>query len=118
MKACPHCNFIPSWHYCRNVTYARNALHFAFVGCSHAAAFAGPTFVPVPDEARSEYEERWDARAEELFAAYTARWTEPARIAYRARLWPKPFPVIKPELVEHIRATTQPTKPTEDDCPY
>jgi hypothetical protein len=119
MKACPLCNYEPSWHYCRNVTFAKKDLHFAFCGCTHVANFVGDhRFIPVADADRPAYEARWDAAAEELFTAYTARWPESARIAFRSRLWPAPLPVIQPALLNHIRATAPAAKQADDDCPW
>ena len=59
MKACPKCSYQPSWHYCRAVSQAKKALHFAFIGCSHVADVVGVRFVPIPDSERNDYEARW-----------------------------------------------------------
>ena len=72
----------------------RRATHWVFDGCHHARAFAGRAVVFVPNAERGAFEAKWDAHAEALFAAYTARWTDAQRDAYRARLWPVPPPVV------------------------
>ena len=61
MSPCPRCNFQPIWHYCRSVSQAKKDLHFAFVGCAHAADVVGARFVPIPDSERDDYEARWAA---------------------------------------------------------
>ena len=120
MKSCPICSHEPSWHYCRNVSYTKKELHFAFCGCAHAADFAGTRFVPVLDAEREAYEMRWDAQAEVLFANYTERWPEPSRIAFRARIWKAPLPGIQPELIEYVRtiAPTPAAARADGDCPW
>jgi len=120
VKACPKCSYQPSWHYCRNVSYAKKELHFTFVGCKHVDDFTGSAlkFPVVSDFDRPAYEARWDAKAEELFADYTAQWPETTRISFRARLWPAPLPVIQPALLDHIRTTAPAAKQADDDCPW
>lgn len=99
MKACPRCAQSPHWHYARNVSQTRKVDHFSFAGCLHAEAFAH-TLGLVPAKERGAVEARWDAHAEAMFADYTARWSQPQRVAFRARLWPAPVPVVPYELFD------------------
>ncbi len=125
MKACPHCKEPPGWHYCRNVSWARKVNHFAFVGCKHAAEFRGDRFYTTADKERGEFEARWDAHAESLFALYTARWTDAERVSFRARLWPEPVPVVPAVLfVSEVGGNEAPAPAfrhaveANDDCPW
>lgn len=73
MNPCPQCKVEPSWHYCRAVSQAKKALHFAFVGCSHVADVVGVRFVPILDSERNDYEARWaKAQRRKLAPTYFA----------------------------------------------
>ncbi len=98
MKACCFCAEAPHWHFLRNISMATKIDTFGFAGCKHADDFTGNKLSMTPAKERAAFEEKWDAHAEALFARYTALWTEPQRISFRARLWPEPPPVIPTEL--------------------
>jgi hypothetical protein len=125
MKACPSCNEPPVWHYCSNVSRARKVVHFAFVGCRHAQDFRGAQFYTTPTKERAEFEAKWDAHCEQLFALYTARWDESARVAFAARLWPVAAPVVPAELFISAVGGNEIPSPAfrhnvepNDDCPW
>ena len=125
MKACPRCSEPPQWHFASNVSRARKVICFAFVGCTHAADFRGSVFYVTPDKERGAFEEKWDAHAESMFAVYTARWTDEQRVAFRARLWPAPVPVIPAALFVSAVGGNEVAAPAfrhsveaSDDCPW
>ena len=104
MKKCPVCSFAPYWHNARNVSMREKCQHYIFAGCRHAEAFASARRF-VPEKECAAVEAAWDAEAEKLFAEYTSgpRWTDVARAAYKARLWPMPLPVVPRELFDRNR---------------
>lgn len=121
MKFCPHCHIEPSWHYASNTTARENRNEpnrnhwvnwFIFApGCAHAFHFGlkrnlVTRVIPCADQPAIEAE--WDAHAEELFAAYTARWTNAERTAFRAKLWPAPLPVMPTELFTNTSHEEEP----------
>jgi hypothetical protein len=125
MKACPRCNHPPTWHFCSNVSRARNVICFTFVGCSHAEDFRGAVFYVTPEKERGAFEEKWDAHAESMFTAYTARWSDAERTAFCARLWPAPVPVIPAVLIVSAIGGNEVVAPAfrhrveaSDDCPW
>ena len=93
MKICPVCHETPRWHFASNTSHQRKTDLYMFAGCKHSEAFlSSKLFNPAAD--RDAIEAKWDAHAEELFTAYTARWTDGARAALHDKLYPKPPPNI------------------------
>ncbi len=123
MRICPYCNEAPRWYPSRLTSFRRGADHWILSGCAHVAE-AVKTFTTITEGERADYESKWDAHAEVLFARYTetipwddARkaewdrqnpgkpvpitahgWTPEQRAAFRDRIWPKPPPVVPLEL--------------------
>jgi len=88
----------------------------------------------VPQEESHAVESQWDEFAEKLFAEYSAHWTEPQRVAYRARIWPAiTLPVVgyeapqtetapEPRPKRETKPRPEPVPPKHfsepDDCPW
>lgn len=90
MLRCPVCQDAPSWHFQCNTSWREKRDLFRFMpACLHGEALAKEVGV-VASADRAAVEARWDDFAAKLFDKYTERWTEPQRVAYRAKLYPPP----------------------------
>lgn len=125
MKKCPFCQHAPHWHFARNVSASRRVRHFIFAACCERGELFPRNLAPVAIEECAKVETEWDSFCETLFAVYTSRWTEPQRIAYRARIWPSVVVVPPSELFrrevggEEVPAARHFSEPQEaEDCPW
>lgn len=95
----------PGWHFARNTTWKINDKrnYFLAVGCTHFESRMILSHAALSEDERPAFEAKWTEAAELLFIGHTASWTEAQRVAYRAKLWPAPPPVIPDELFDRNR---------------
>jgi hypothetical protein len=88
VRKCPYCQQSPQLRFASNTSRTRNANHYIFAACCARGETFPRNLRIVPQEESHAVETAWDEFAETLFAEYSVRWTEPQRVAYRARIWP------------------------------
>lgn len=123
MKICAKCLGRPVWHYAANTSRSRGSDFFILTACPHVATSTGEI---VAKDARAEVEKRVDARIDEVFTEHTARWSESARAAYHAKLYPpnsgepwENFEWVKAARIRLANKVELFDRPTpENDCPF